>query len=56
MVSPDAIYHEVTQVANKYCSHCDKTSKNCGRQRLKDNVRKHTHQRKTVFYIELLSL
>ncbi len=30
-----------TQVANKYCSHFDKTSKNCGPLRLQDNARKH---------------
>ncbi len=35
-------YHKLSQVANKYCSHYDKTSKNCGPWRLQDNARKHT--------------
>ncbi len=48
MVTP--YVNELSQIANKYCSHFDKTLKNCGALRLQDNARKHTaNQRKTTF-------
>ncbi len=50
MATPYATYHKLTKVANKYYSHYDNTSENCGPLRLEDNARKHTaNQRKTTF-------
>ncbi len=51
IVTLDISNQASTQVANKYCSHYDKTSTNSGRQRSQDNARKHTtNQRKPVFF------
>ncbi len=50
MVTPYVKYHKSTKVANKYCSHYEKTSEYC--MHLKDNACKHTeNQRKTTFLL-----
>ncbi len=37
---PDMNYHKLTQVSNKYRSHCGKTPISCGPLLLQDNTRK----------------
>ncbi len=50
VATPYVKHHKLTKVANKYCSHYDKASENCGPLRLEENARKHTaNQRKTTF-------
>ncbi len=50
MATPYVKYYKLIKVANKYCSHYDNTSENCGPLRLDDNARKHTaNQRKNYF-------
>ncbi len=50
VATPYVKYHELTEGANKYCSHYDNTSENLGPLHLEDNARKHTaNQRKTTF-------
>ncbi len=50
MATPYAKYHKLTKVARNYCSHYEKTSKNCGPLRLKENARTYTaNQRKITF-------
>ncbi len=57
MATPYAKYHKLTKVANKYCSHYDKTSENCGPLRLEENARKHTtYPKKLLLYVDLLRL
>ncbi len=41
-VTPYVKYHTLTKVAYKYCSHYNRTSKNCRSLCLQDNARKHT--------------
>ncbi len=57
MATPYAKYHKLTKVANKYSSHYDNTSENCGLLRLEDNALKHTaNQRKTTFLHQIVRL
>ncbi len=42
MATPYVKYHKLTKVTNKYCSHYDNTSENCGPLRLEDKARKPT--------------
>ncbi len=50
MATPYARNHKLTSVVRNYCTHCDKTSENCGALRLEENARKHTkNKRKTIF-------
>ncbi len=56
MANPYFKYHKLTKVDRNYCSHYDKTSENCGPLRLEENARKHTANKKILFYIKLLRL
>ncbi len=49
MVTPYVQFHKLTKGANKYCSHYDSTTENCGPLRLEDNARKRTANKKTAF-------
>ncbi len=50
VATPYVKYHKLAKGGNKYCSHYDNTSDNCGPLRLEDNASKHTaNPRKTTF-------